>query len=61
MEYTRESIRLFAQSYKLITVYKGIFANPVGRSLQHLLDLLSQADDPDGCLLYTSPSPRDRG
>lgn len=51
MEYTRESIRLFAQSYKLITVYKGIFANPVGRSLQHLLDLLSQADDPDGRLI----------
>lgn len=47
MEYTRESIRLFAQSYKLITVYKGVLDNEVGRKLCQLLDLLAETDDPD--------------
>lgn len=51
MEYTRESIRLFAQSYKLITVYKGVLANKVGHSLCKFLDLLAETEDPDMRLL----------
>lgn len=47
MEYTRESIKLFAQSYKLITVYKGVLDKPVGRKLIKFLDLLAETEDPD--------------
>lgn len=51
MEYTRESIRLFAQSYKLISIYKGILDNPVGKSLTRFLDLLAETSDPDERLI----------
>lgn len=51
MEYTRESIRLFAQSYKLISIYKGILDNPVGKSLTAFLDLLAETNDPDERLI----------